>query len=1612
MTRAAEPPRVLHSLPGRVRIHVPGMSSTGVGAAEQRLRRIRGVVRVSASSLTENVLVEFDSARLEPGTIVKRLARMVARPADSPSGGGHGSNRDRATVLQTRASARRARVAVRGLDRDPELGRRLVDRLSRRPEVRRVSPSPLTSRVLVEFAEGTESIQGVLDEIADLELPGAEGEEIPAHPLDPASIIEGGAKTIGATLGLLLLVGRKIAGSEGAPVPVQGPGEVAGAIGLVEGIPPVAHRIESTLGHQRKELLFAATALIGMSASGNALGLMFAGAAALRLLTESVSRRRAWREYEQRLGSRAAVHPGAVITLSRAERSPLAATVLEGFGVVSALDGSPQPLFPGQVIDPGAPVYSGNVTVQLRGEERFAPAEPGGAARITSFDRYMRLIPYSALLYAAATGAVTRSPARMLTALLLVNPIPALAGRESADRGASARVIRAGVTVAGSRSGRAITRPDVLVVDEPRTLCGGWELSRVLTRVDGFSEERLLALADAISISAGSPWGVTLPLRRRQSATDGTFDGRVASAEIDGERWLVESVCSTVPGMSRRAPDEHVLMLRRQRDRYVSGAVALRPHLTRGVAVLVETCRAANVKIELATRSSSPLTRRIAKRAGIPLVAGRAEDRVRHWQDRGKVVAVVGDSARSAVAFEGCDLAIGLTSGLSGRFPARADLLAPRLEAVAAITEAGVRRDAAVRDAVLMSIAANAGGAVWGGLSGPAFRLGTRPAQIGGLAAMSDSAWRLRGGRRARTVVERLSDPLPERWGRESIEAVLGELKTTSDGLTGAEAKARWQPAREVEEQGGLIGLMLEQIRSPVVAVLGAGAALSVAMGMIGDVAMIAAVVAANAVVGAWQEGRAGAATRALHELSAGTARVIRDGRQKTVPQADLVPGDLILLASGDRVPADARLIWTEALEIDEAALTGESIPVLKSAEDGSESDRIVLEGTDIVTGTGRAVVVAVGEDTRMGAIAAALAEDSDRESPLDLRLGKMLVHALPWVAAGGLVVTAAGMLWGRPPLAQLALGASVAVAAVPEGLPLIAGVAEAAVAQRLANRKALVTRLSAVEALGRVDVACVDKTGTLTAGTLALTLVADAHGEQASPAELTPTLQGILRMAAIASPAPGALDAKSHPTDVAVLGAARAAGLHAGLNIRQAESPFDPSRGFHATLAEGRLAVKGAAEILADRCAFVRLEDGDASLEKAGRARLLDRATQLARQGLRILLVAEGPVDASVEDPYGLTALGFIGISDPLRPGAAEAVARCRDAGVRVVMLTGDHPATAKAIARDAGLPTDERRMLTGEEVEGLDDESLGERLEHATVIARTMPLQKLRIVEILRARGHVVAMTGDGVNDAPALRLADVGVAMGRAGTEVARQAADLVLMDDEFATLAEALVEGRGFWRNMRRALGLLLGGNSGEVGLMIASALTGLASPLTTRQVLTVNLVTDVLPAVAVAIQPPEHRNLAELSREGGAALDAPLRADIIRRGIATGAPSFGAYLFASRIVGPAAGRSVAYVSIVTTQLAQTVDLGQAEGRLTGSVLGAVGGSLAVVAATLAIPGLRGFLALSPPTLPGVLIAGGASLLAVLLGRIVPVERWLSSGPIARDRIDVGAVDALA
>jgi magnesium-transporting ATPase (P-type) len=601
--------------------------------------------------------------------------------------------------------------------------------------------------------------------------------------------------------------------------------------------------------------------------------------------------------------------------------------------------------------------------------------------------------------------------------------------------------------------------------------------------------------------------------------------------------------------------------------------------------------------------------------------------------------------------------------------------------------------------------------------------------------------------------------------------------------------------------------------------------------------------------------------------------------------------------------------------------------------------------------------------------MAAALTHE-EVTTPLGARLAQLVQVVVPIVAAGGILVVVAGLAWGRPLIPQIALGLSIALAAFPEGLPLMAAFGQSAAARRLIPRSAFVRRTGAIEALGRVDVACVDKTGTLTEGRLAVQVLSDFEKDGALPAASSePSLRRVLLTAALASPHPGAEQLVAHATDAAIIRAARQAGLGEHLQAtRQEEAHFNSARGFHAGRVNGSVVVKGAFESLLSRCTRLGRGFQTVPLEDQDQARVLGRAQELAARGLRVLLVADGNATTDLEDPRQLRAIGVVGLSDPLRPSVPDAVRRCQEAGIRVVMVTGDHPLTARAIATEAGLLGSDGELMNAAELAELTDADLERRLERVTVIARATPLDKLRIVSGLQRAGHAVAMTGDGINDAPALRLADAGVAMGRGGTEVARQAADLVLGNDDFTTLVQALVEGRGFWHNIRRALGLLLGGNLGELAVVTAAAVLGRAVPLTVRQILATNLITDALPALAIVTQRPEHRHLAALAREGSAALDRPLRADIMLRATATAAPTTGAYLLTLRRGLPEA-RTVAFASIVGTQLAQTVLAGWRAGTLTRPVAAAVAASGGAAGLLLALPTLRRFFELTVPSLGG-------------------------------------------
>ncbi len=1493
----------------------------------------------------------------------------------------------------------RVRVHVAGWS-----GRRQHDfesGLGRQPGVRSARANPRTGNVLIHFDPAATDERSILGAVRTLTLhtPTAPREQSPlptqrakrvhAPAPDGGALLQSAARTGGAAAGFGVLAARRLAGSQDPPVSGAIPVVTAGTIGVLESFPVVRDAVRKRLGPEVAELLLGVASIASLTLAGSSLGLAVSGLAALRLLTEVRARQAAWRRHEAALQEAAPAEPGATIRLEAGEKTPLAARVVEGTGSTAGRDGLPVPVTPGEAVAAGARLYGGPFvlkpqggTSSLPGPRRIPPTDP-------EWERFAHALTPLSFAYAALTLLWTRSPTRAFAALLLVNPRVALLGGKAAEEGASARVLRAGATVVGTRAGRTLRRPAAVLLDSPRVLTDGFEVDGILPLTAAGDANELLGQATAVAAAAGSPWGSAFRGASSATITEGAFDGKVATACIEGMRYSLgpaedrDAVPTATQFWDR---GEYPLLLRGGDEQQMLALLALRPRLAPGVESLVDTCRQHGVELAVLAGHDPGAGRALARRAGISLLA--ADDAIRTIQARQTghaPVAFLSDTPDAAAAFAACDLGVGISDGRCA-FPARADLLAPDLRTVAAIIEAGAHRDAAVRDSLALSLLANGVGALWGIRGNPDIRRSSYPMNLAALGALGTGWVRLRGGDRTWSAASQIVDPHPERWGRQSTESVLRAFESTEAGLSSTQAAARRRAAQTRTHHRGLSAAILDQLRSPLTGMLAGGAGLSLFFGDIDDAVMIGAMILANAGAGAWQEHRTQEAAEALERMGTAVARVLRDGQDTVVPAGEVVPGDVMLLAPGDRVAADARLLSAEGLEVDEAALTGESLPVPKAALDGIDASRIVLEGSDVVVGSGRAVVVAVGPETRMGATAAALAlDEAEQQSPLTARLTQLLRQFLPAAAAGGAIVAASGLLRKQPLPQQLALGASVALAAVPEGLTLLAALGESAVADRLARRNALVRRPAAVEALGRVDVVCTDKTGTLTEGRLALGLIADLDREVRLPALLPPDLRHVLLTGALAGPHPDALDATTDRTDAAVSEAAEDAGLGRELYAaREGVSPFDTARAFHAAVVGGRLCVEGAAEALAPRCTHLRRDGTDHPLDGSGSQELLTRATQLAERGLRVLLVAEGAPDTPGDDPHGLVALGFLGISDPLRPGVPAAVRRCHEAGLRVIMLTGDHPATARTIAREAGLVGEDSAVLTGTEITEMRDDELDVRLERATVIARATPADKLRIVESLQRRGHVVAMTGDGVNDAPALRLADVGVAMGRNGTEVARHAADVVLADDDFSTLVETFVEGRSFWRNIRRALGLLLGGNLGELGLQSGASVLGLPVPLTSHQILAMNLITDVLPALGIVLQQPEHHHLATLAREGTSALEAPLRHEVFGRSAATAGPSLAAYLLALRSGTPLA-RTIAYTTIITTQLAQTLDAGRTRGGRSRSVQGVVAGSAGLLAGTLAIQPVRKFLGLVPPTPFGWVLVGAATGTAVMLGR---------------------------
>lgn len=797
------------------------------------------------------------------------------------------------------------------------------------------------------------------------------------------------------------------------------------------------------------------------------------------------------------------------------------------------------------------------------------------------------------------------------------------------------------------------------------------------------------------------------------------------------------------------------------------------------------------------------------------------------------------------------------------------------------------------------------------------------------------------------------------------------QLGSTPTGLSAAEAAQRLAKdgANELKEAQRISGwrILARQFKSLVIWILVAAGVLSGVFGDLVETIAILAVVVLNAAIGFYQEFKAEKSIAALKLMTAPQAKVQRDGTLAEIPAAGLVVGDVLALEAGDLVAADARLLKLASLTCIESALTGESEAVTKRTDVLDEADlplgdreNMVFMGTSVAAGTGEAVVVATGMKTELGRIAGLLGEaGAEERTPLERKLesfGRVLV----WTALGIVALLfGLGLLRGTKPIELFMTSVSLAVAAVPEGLPAIVTVSLALGVSRMSRRRALVRKLSAVETLGSTNVICTDKTGTLTVGEMtvqALYVAGESYevtGEGYGPAgevrregrkagdESAGTLRELANILVGCNNAQLTEDAGvwktvGDPTEGALL----AAGVKAGVKraeLEQAqpryhELPFDSDRKRSAVIRrrqEGglRAFVNGAPGSLLERCTQVYTRDGVRQLTDADREHILAQTAALAERALRVLASAyrdlpdQPPAELTVEGvEHDLVFVGLAGMHDPPRPEAKAAVAECRAAGIRVVMITGDHPRTATAIARELGITTAEDEAVTGRELDKLDEAALRQRVSDIAVYARVSAEHKLRIIRAWKAGDAVVAMTGDGVNDAPAIKGADIGIAMGKAGTEVTRQAADMIITDDNFATIVAAVEEGRGIYDNIRKTLQYLLAGSTAELLLMAICVIFGLPTPLLPIHLLWINLVTDGLPALCLATDPidPDVMKRAPRSRLADIADRKFLRTMFFTGGL-TAAVSFGVYFYALRTRTPELARSYAFATLVFAEL---------------------------------------------------------------------------------------------
>lgn len=1137
----------------------------------------------------------------------------------------------------------------------------------------------------------------------------------------------------------------------------------------------------------------------------------------------------------------------------------------------------------------------------------------------------------------------------------------------------------------GSLSGIAQRALQLRELDRRRKLWARWEpqlcsepehFPRAVTHVDPRPRER-------------PPGPIERYSGKAIAAFVGAFGaGLVSTADLEGAVGMIFGGVPRPAAIGREAFASHLGS--RLAD---AGLLVLDPHALRRL----DRIDCVVVEATLASDEHPRHIRDAAAQSGLAIYGCRnaPTKTVRDLQNAGCSVAYFGTTATDAYA--AADFSVGVVPGKATHLWDAHVLCHSSTQAAMVVFACGLARKASEQ-----SVALAGAEALWGiGLMTRGVRRETtrKIMQSAGATTILALANGVRLAQRVPKPPPAIGPPPPP-WHAMDLAAVFDAVKSGPSGLDENQAASRRKPPPKAKPASIELGrLVIDELATPITPVLTAGAGLAALVGGFADAGLIMGVLGANAVFGASQRFRTERALSALSKHAERSVRVRRDGELREVVEGKLVAGDVIELAAGDEVPADARLLEANGLEVDESALTGESLPVVKKVAAIAketpvpERDTMLYQGTAVAAGFAVAVVVAAGADTESQRALSESTIDGSRTG-VERRLESLTRLTLPVAGAAGVALVGTGLLSKRPLRDVIGAGVGLAVAAVPEGLPLLATMAQLAAANRLSARGAHVRNPRAMEALGRVDVVCADKTGTLTEGRIRLALVSDGTSEQPVHA-LDERRRNVLAVALRAS-ASGENGPITHLTDQALVEGGKRAGVARTEGLSdwsyEQELPFEPSRGFQAGLGRhngGRwLDVKGAPELIVPRCAYW-LRDGRAdAIDDAGRERLLAAANRLARRGFRVLAVAGRKVskERKMLDETAIANLvfhGFVALADTVRPTARAAITSLALAGVRVLMVTGDHPSTAASIAVELGLCGD---VLTGNDIDALTDDALARALsENIQVLARVTPQQKLRIVRALKASGRVVAMTGDGANDAPAIRLADVGVALGERATEAARGAADVVIGDDRIETLVHAVLEGRALWTSVRDAVSLLVGGNLGEIAFSFAAGIASGRSPLNARQLLLVNLVTDTLPALVIATRPPRHKNPEELLREGPeTSLGRALKRDILWRAGITSAAAGSAWLASRFTSSRKRASTVGLLALTGSQLAQTI----VESGWSWPVIMATTGSAAVLLAVIEVPGLSQFFGCCPLGPLGLAQAGLATAAATGAALLLP------------------------